>query len=259
MKTVRLVHWDAVEAKKRLRELKASGYHVAYAPMSPEVLRDLKKNPPAAILIDLGRLPSQGRDIGVYIRHYKATRNVPIIFVGGKRQKIIEIKRHLPDAVYTNWDGIKGAIKEAIAHAPLRPVATKSLLAGYSGAPLHKKLGIKPKSVIILVNAPRNFDKVLTDVPEDVIMKKRMVKKNDLIIWFVKSRKSLKSNIKRMSTVVGKGGLWIVWPKRSSRISSDLTQQCVREVGLAVGLVDYKICAIDQTWSALKFAVKKAK
>lgn len=259
MKTVRLFHWNATEAKKRLNKLRASGYHVMCEPMSPEVLRALKKNPPAAILIDLGRLPSQGRDIGIYVRHYKATRNVPIVFVGGKPEKIIEVKRHLPDAVYADWTDIKEALQGAIAFPPRKPLVTKSTLAGYSGAPLVKKLGIRPNSVIILVNAPRNFGKVLKDVPNGVVLQKRLSKKNNLIIWFVKSQKSLKGSIKRMTTLVGKGGLWIVWPKKSSGISSDLTQRSVRGIGLAAGLVDYKICAIDQTWSGLKFAHRNGK
>ncbi|KPK63013.1 hypothetical protein AMJ83_08845 [candidate division WOR_3 bacterium SM23_42] len=132
-------------------------------------------------------------------------------------------------------------------------------MAGYSCAPLVKKLGIKPNSVITLVNAPRNFGKTLKDMPEGVILQKRLSKKNNLIIWFVKSQKILKSSIRRMITLVGKGGLWIVWPKKSSGMASDLTQRSVREVGLAAGLVDYKICAIDQTWSGLKFAHRKGK
>jgi len=259
MKTVRLFHWNATEAKKRLKKLRASGYDVVYETMSPAVLRAVKKKPPAAILIDLGRLPSQGRDIGIYVRHYKVTRNVPIVFVGGKPGKIIEVKRHLPDAVYTDWADIKEALREAIACPPRKPLATKSTLAGYSCAPLVKKLGIKPNSVITLVNAPRNFGKTLKDMPEGVILQKRLSKKNNLIIWFVKSQKILKSSIRRMITLVGKGGLWIVWPKKSSGMASDLTQRSVREVGLAAGLVDYKICAIDQTWSGLKFAHRKGK
>lgn len=254
---MRLFHWNATEAKKRLKELRASGYDVVYEPLSLEVLRALKNNPPAAVLIDLTHLPSQGRDIGIHVRYYKVTRNVPIVFVGGTPEKVTSVKRQLPDAVYTNWSNIKSVLQHAIAHPPKKPFAPKSALAGYSGAPLVKKLGIKPNSVVIFVNAPDNFDKMLKNVPKGVVMQRGLSSNNDLMIWFVKSQKALKSRIKRMAQLVGKGGLWIVWPKKSSGVPSDLTQKIVREVGLVSGLVDYKVCAVDSTWAGLKFTLRK--
>ena len=252
-----MFHWNATEAKKRLKELMASGYDVVYEPLSPEVLRALKNNPPAAVLIDLSRLPSQGRDIGIYIRHYKATRSTPIVFVGGAPEKVTRVKRQQPDAVYTNWGNIKSALQQALAHPPKNPLAPKSALAGYSGAPLVKKLGIKPNSVVILVNAPDNFDKMLKNLPKGVVMQRRLSSNNDLMIWFVKSQKALKNRIERMAQLVGKGGLWIVWPKKSSGVPSDLSQKIVRGVGLVSGFVDYKVCAVDSTWAGLKFTLRK--
>jgi hypothetical protein len=78
-----------------------------------------------------------------------------------------------------------------------------------------------------------------------------------LTIWFTKSRKELKANIGKMAVTIGEGKLWIAWPKKGASLASDLTQQDVREAGLAVGLVDYKICTIDETWSGLLFTRRK--
>ena len=80
---------------------------------------------------------------------------------------------------------------------------------------------------------------------------------SDLTLWFVKSTEELNDIIQRMCNQVGKRGLWIAWPKKASRIESDLTQQIVRNTGLNAGLVDYKVCSIDSTWSGLLFTHRK--
>lgn len=258
MKTVRLFHWDPIEAKKRLKQLRTYGYDAVYGPLSPEVLRALKSNLPDAVLIDLSRLPSQGRDIGVHIRHRKTTRNVPIVFVGGTTEKVTKVKQQLPDAVYAKWSNMKSALQQAIAHPPKKPVTTASALAGYSGTPLVKKLGIKEDSVVLLISAPDGFDKSLKNLPKGVVIRRRLSSNNDLMIWFVKTQKVFRSGIKKVKQRVGRGGIWIVWPKKHSKIQSDLSQKIVREVGLVSGLVDYKVCAVDRTWSGLKFTIRKA-
>lgn len=256
-KRVRLFHSDAGEAKSRVRELKTFGYRVEWTRVGPEVLRNIRKKPPAAFIIDLARAPAQGRDIGIYIRHHKATRYIPIVFVNGAAEKATRVRKHLPDAIYTEWYGIKKALEQAIMHPAAQPRVPKSLFAAYAGTPLVKKLGIKPHDVVLLIDAPSDFPKVLVDLPEGVVLKGRLSSKNDLAIWFVKSQGVLNRRIKKITRVVGQGGLWIVWPKSSSGISSDLTQTVVRQAGLGVGLVDYRVCAVDQIWSGLKFAVRK--
>ncbi|NIM49140.1 MAG: DUF3052 family protein [Gemmatimonadales bacterium] len=198
-----------------------------------------------------------GRDVGVAIRHYKATRNVPLVFVGGDPEKVARTKQQLPDAVYTTWNRIRSSLKQAISHPPAEPVAPASVLAGYSGTPLPRKLGIKPSSIVALVGAPAGFEDTLGALPHGVALRKRASSRNDLIIWFTRSRRDLERRIERMAALVGRGGMWITWPKKGSPITSDLTQAEVRKAGLAAGLVDYKVCAIDTTWSGLKFARRK--
>ena len=254
---VRLFHSDAGEARSRMRELKTFGYRVEWQKIDPEVLRNIRKKPPVAIVIDLTRAPCQGRDIGIYVRHYKATRHIPIVFVGGEHEKIAGIRKYLPDAVYTDWHAIKRALSRAIGHPPADPVASEFVFAGYSDKPLVKKLGIKPCNVVWFINPPGDFQKMLAGLLEGVVIQRRMSRKSDLVIWFVKSQGVLNKRIKKITSVVGKGGLWIVWPKMSSGISSGLTQTMVRRAGLRAGLVDYKVCPVDQTWAGLKFAVRK--
>ena len=130
-------------------------------------------------------------------------------------------------------------------------------MAGYSGTPLVKKLGIKPNAVVALVGAPEKFDKTLGALPEGVVLRTHARGRRNLTIWFAKSTADLKRRIKPMAAAVEKGGLWIAWPKKASGVLTDLTQHDVRSTGLAAGLVDYKICAIDDTWSGLLFARRK--
>ena len=130
-------------------------------------------------------------------------------------------------------------------------------MAGYSGTPLPKKLGIKADHVVALVNAPDGFMRTLGELPPNVQTRNGARGKRDLTIWFVQSLKELEQRVDRYADAVGSGGLWIAWPKQSSGKKTDVTQAMVRKIGLAAGLVDYKICAIDETWSGLKFATRK--
>lgn len=130
-------------------------------------------------------------------------------------------------------------------------------MAAYAGTPLPKKLGINPGSAVGLVGAPEQFERTLGKLPAGVRLRRQARGHLDVTLWFVRSEKELVRRIARMGTFAATGGLWIVWPKKSSGVSSDLTQAIVRRAGLASGLVDYKIAAIDATWSGLKFTERK--
>jgi hypothetical protein len=130
-------------------------------------------------------------------------------------------------------------------------------MAGYSGTPLAKKLGIKEGSRIALVNAPKDFESVLEDLPDNVQFIKRPTKSLDIILLFVLTERALtRSFAKLAATLVSNGMIWIAWPKKSSGVTTDLSEQLVRRIGLDAGLVDVKICAIDDTWSGLKFVYR---
>jgi hypothetical protein len=259
MPRVQLIHWNAAEAKERAGRIRAAGFEVAFAiPQGMNLFRKLRDDPPIAVVIDLSRLPMQGRDVALGLRHYKTTRHLPIVFVEGDPEKVARIKDKVPDAVYTTWTKIRNALKQAIAHPPQTPVVPKSLLDGYAGQPLVKKLGIKANTVVALVEAPADFKKILGTLPNGVRLREQARGLCKVMLWFVRSRNDLKRCIKCMAARDDFGSLWIVWPKKTSSLRTDLTQQVVREAGLAKGLVDYKICAIDATWSGLLFTRRKA-
>ena len=257
MPTVCLVHWREVEGREWARFLEHLGYSVRYEPVDPGMqFGSLKSDPPDAFVIDLSRSPAQGRDLAVALRIFRGTRYVPTVFVGGASEKVAGVRKILPDAFFTSWDEIGGILPAALAAPPIRPVVPASALAGYSGTPLPKKLGIKAGTRVLLVGAPPDFQSTLGTLPEGVQFVKRFGAGVGLILWFVRSPRELETGIGKWAPRVGKGGIWIIWPKQSSGLASELSQATVRKAGLTTGLVDYKIAAVDQTWSGLKFAVR---
>ena len=255
---VQLIHWNAEEAKERAQRLAAAGYEVDHELSGGSAfVREMGQNPPAAVVIDLVRLPSQGRDLALLLRKTKATRHVPLVFLGGAPEKVARIKELLPDATYASWERIGDAVAEAIANPPVDPVTPESQFAAYAGKPLVEKLGIGADSVVGLLSAPPDFRKTLGDLPEGTQVREGASGDCDLFLWFARSRAELEEGVQQMVDLAAQGPVWIAWPKRASRMASDLTQQQVREVGLAADLVDYKICSIDKTWSGLLFTRRK--
>ncbi len=255
-KRVVLVHWNEKEAEDRSRQLRRAGYEVDchWQEGGGETIRSVPKNPPDAVVIDLGRIPSHGRATGVWLRQQKATRRVPIVFVEGAPDKTRATRKLLPDAAYTDWRHIRGALRESIANPPSSPVVPGTM-DGYSGTPLIKKLGIKPGSRLALLGAPARFDKTLGKLPEGVVVKTAARGPADVIVLFAGSMSVLQRRFPAAVRSMADGGrLWIAWPKKASGVATDLTQTAVRRYGLDAGLVDYKISAIDGTWSGLCFA-----
>jgi hypothetical protein len=130
-------------------------------------------------------------------------------------------------------------------------------MAGYSGTPLPKKLGIKEGSRIALVNAPKDFESTLGELPNTVEFIKRPTKSLDIILFFVLNERALTRDFAELAAkLTANGMIWIAWPKKSSGVTTDLTEQRVQRIGLDAGLVDVKVCAIDETWSGLKFVYR---
>ena len=129
-------------------------------------------------------------------------------------------------------------------------------MAGYSGTPLVKKLGIKPGFNIAFINAPSGFKDEL-DLLSDVSINSRSSKPLDFAQLFVTSEKELKTKFSQYAKRLNASGmLWVSWPKKSSGVTTDLSEGIVRAIGLAAGLVDVKICAVDDVWSGLKFVFR---
>jgi len=127
-------------------------------------------------------------------------------------------------------------------------------MAGYSGTPLFKKLGIKPGAELALLGAPKGFDELLDPMPEGVRLSRRLHPGLDVVVIFTTRQAPLVARFPQAAKALqAAGGLWVAWPKRTSGVSTDLTENVVRDIGLAAGLVDTKVCAIDDVWSGLRF------
>ena len=251
---MRLILWNTVESKPRSAQLRQLGYAVASElPAMPDLMRELTASPPAAVVIDLARAPSQGRNLGILLRQRKATRLIPLVFVGGEPEKVARVRALLPDATCTEWKRIGPALRRAIAHPPTRPVVHYSVFAAYAGQPLAKRLGIKPGARLPLVGAPAGFKAALHPIPEGVRFTRTLSRAINLVLWFVRQPADLQRGLPRVSRGMGEAHVWIAWPKGGSAAKGELTQQVVRNQGLGAGLVDHKICSIDATWSALLF------
>jgi hypothetical protein len=254
---IRLFSLDRAGVAARIEQLNGAGYRVDHGPFERTTIRDLAAHPPDAVVLDLAAQPSHGRDVGVALRVAAGTRNIPLVFAGGAAEKVARVQQVLPDATFTEWPRVRSALRAALRSRTDGLHVPPSALAGYSGTPLPKKLGIKEHTAVVLVNAPDAFERTLTPLPPGVTVRHGGRGARDLTIWFVSSRRELEDGIGVRAGLVGDGGLWIAWPKRASGVATDVTQNDVRRIGLASGLVDYKISAIDDTWSGLKFATRK--
>jgi hypothetical protein len=130
-------------------------------------------------------------------------------------------------------------------------------MAGYSGTPLAKKLGIKPGSALFVVAAPGHYDELLAPLPEGV-KRVRKIDTADVAHFFETSgarmEKDLRAAVAKMQQ---DAAIWISWPKKAAMVATDITEDTVREVALPLGLVDIKVCAVDETWSGLKLVIRR--
>jgi hypothetical protein len=125
---------------------------------------------------------------------------------------------------------------------------------GYSGTPLARKLGIREGSRLALLGAPDGFDQELAPLPDGVTVLHRLAPDLDVAVLFVTQRRVLERRFGEVAAALTPaGGLWVAWPKRASKVPTDVTEDVLREVGLPQGLVDNKVCAVTEVWSGLRF------
>lgn len=131
-------------------------------------------------------------------------------------------------------------------------------MAGYSATPLVKKLGIKEGQKLFLVNAPKNYFKLVSSLPPNVSILTRLAAGTDVAHIFSTTKSHL---IKTLHLIFPKlkqdGTIWVSWPKKSAKVPSDITEDTIRQVALPMGLVDIKVCAVDEVWSGLKLVIRK--
>ena len=131
-------------------------------------------------------------------------------------------------------------------------------MAGYSGTPLVKKIGIKENHRVLLISPPTGFSKTLGKLPAGAKVLKHAEAPVHVVVSFAKSRTDVSAHFaETVSHLDPAGMIWISWPKKASGVATELDGNIVREIGLAMGLVDIKVCAIDDVWSGLKFVIRK--
>jgi hypothetical protein len=138
----------------------------------------------------------------------------------------------------------------------LRPAHTKS--AGYSGTPLVKKLGIEANARVCTRNAPDNYIHLLEPLPTGVSFHAKPSESTDLVHVFVDRKRTLLKELNELRKILRSNAtIWISWPKKSSKVPTDITEDTIRETALPLGLVDIKVCAVTEVWSGLKLVVRK--
>jgi CheY-like chemotaxis protein len=221
-----LFHWNEVEARERVARLARLG-HEAVIPRfkSGADFKPIAADPPDAFVIDVSRLPSHGREVAAALRE-RAPRHVPIVFVDGAPEKLDRIRALLPDATYTDWKRVRGALRAALRRPVAAPVVPGPM-AGYSGTPLPQKLGIKPGAVVALRGAPPAFERTLGRLPEGARVT-RTARRADRTLLFVRSPAELRAShaAARRSQRPGTGDR--AWPEASGVKTDLLSRSCER-------------------------------
>lgn len=254
MKTVRLVHWNEDEGLERQKQLEALGFDAAFE--SGDALfaaRRIKAAPPDAVVIDLSRLPSHGREVAQSVRSARTSRHIPIVFVDGEPEKVEKTRQFMPDAAFTTWSRIKTALSKAMAAPIADPVVPGH---NVSSRPAVDKLGIRAGFKVALLGSPKGFADSLQPLPANVKFTARPETDADLYLCFAKSARELHAHL-HAARDASRQTLWLAWPKKASGIRSDIDGNVVRDSGLRAGWVDFKVCALDTTWSGLAFKKRK--
>ena len=131
-------------------------------------------------------------------------------------------------------------------------------MAGYSGTPLPQKLGIKPGLMVVTINAPANYRRLLGQIPDGVTFSERLKSGSSFVHLFTSRRSEIQKKMPILRDKISdNGAIWVSWPKKSSGISTDVTEDVIREIALPLGFVDIKVCAVDDIWSGLKLMIRR--
>jgi hypothetical protein len=131
-------------------------------------------------------------------------------------------------------------------------------MAGYSGTPLVRKLGIRPNEKIVALNAPDHYEELLDGVPEGATIVQRVTPRAAFVHLFVTERAEMAKTLSTLRTKLDDAGMvWVSWPKKAAKVPTDVTEDVIREVALPLGFVDVKVCAVDEKWSGLKLVIRR--
>jgi hypothetical protein len=253
MPRVRLFHWKAQEAVPLIAELEAAGFSVDYEEqLSSSSFRRVKESQPHAFVVDLSSRPSHGREIAIALRGHKTTRHVPIIFVNGEPAKVEGVRRMLPDATYAPGALLISALRRA---KPIsKPLIPTQMMDRYAGRTATQKLGIGKGAQVAVVNPPSDYARAIGDLPEGAFFEEEDFAGCKITLWFAHDYSALQAAMPEIRRTAARGRLWILWRKgKGGPLDGGVIRSCANQVGL----VDYKVCSVNETWSGMAFAVKK--
>lgn len=255
MARVRIVHWKEPRVAPLVEACRACGLEVEYdAVRFSDLAKLIRANPPDALVIDLSCLPSHGRESAIYLRRTKYARYLPLVFVDGEPEKVAKVREQLPDATFSGRNQLCSKIKAALSTKIASPVLPPPMEARFALRSVARKLGIKPNSVAALIDPPRNYAAVLGELPEGVELLENPASTCPVTLWFVEDLLDFKARILQLQKIADRTKLWIIWRKGGK---GELTSNLIREGGLEAGLVDYKICSVNEHWSGMAFGRKK--
>ncbi len=257
MGTVRLIS-NHPKIAERAQLLHGKGVVIDASPLEKlsSVVGEMARLNPAILVLDLDKTPSRGREIAIALRTSRAARHIPILFVGGLPEKVDRIRGEIPDVHFAEWADAARKMREVLK----QPQAMHAAMPhrSYAATPLPTKLGIRARMQVALVAAPDGFEGILGELPEGAALGSRVTAKTELALCFVRSWAELSGTVDLLAGQLPVGAsVWIVYPKRGLRQASDLNENVIRDAGLGAGLVDYKVCSVNDEWSALKFAHRR--
>lgn len=257
MLRVCLLHWKAREAAGHLETLRRAGYRVEYdEQFSPALMKRWREAPPDAFVIDLSRLPSQGREIAIALRQSPKTRLVPLVFCGGLAEKLSAVRAVLPDATYCELVTLEVSLQKGITERPANPVKPTAMMDRYKGRTAAQKLGIRQSSIIALIDAPSYALQVVGELPPDVEIVEKWTPKVSVTLCFLQDPGSVAALVSEVRECAVSSKLWMLWRKGGKAARGEVTEDLVRSTALSLGLVDYKVCSVDASWTAMLFARK---
>ena len=274
MRTVKLLSWHEDFASKA-KALTGKGSIVDASPLerTSRAVSVMAHMNPAAIVLDMDRLPSNCRAVALMLRSSRSARHIPILCAGvlppdgdeGLPAKYSRLKSELPDIPYAAWPNAAKVLASLLDRPATKPPVVPPLRE-YTTS-LAQKLGIvsasakakdQPRSVAI-VAAPDGFIDSLGELPQTLNVVPKIGQRISLAICFIRSLGELAATLEILTYKLPEGAsAWIAYPKRGRGRAGEFNENHIRNIGLAAGFVDYKICSIDDAWSGIKFARRKS-
>ncbi|HYZ87048.1 MAG TPA: hypothetical protein VE621_21715 [Bryobacteraceae bacterium] len=243
-----LVHWNESEAEARVREASSKGVGLELLRLQPgRTVQTIRSVNPEALLIDLTRMPSNGRAVASVLRSQRSTCHIPILFVGGEPQKVEKALADAPGSQWCEWENIAKAIPKLLATAP------KTVAKHHSEVPVAKKLNLLGGKTICVLNAPESFLALLESV-DGLTVHDQLNRKFDSVLLFTTTMNELEAGLAAIFRRTFELPLTLAWPKRASGADSELSMPLLREYLKEFGYIDYKVASIDKTWSAMLFS-----